>query len=208
MRDHGLPARRGLPPLAAAGHRRPALRRPRRMLACMVIGAVLMGSAPAPAGPAGDLDLLKLVFALLSPPAAMAVAAPAPPPPAPPPPPEDDSFMYPIQGEFLSGFGHRGDGMHTGIDLRGATGDPIHASRSGVIAGQACGSGYGTCTIVDHGDGLATLYAHMSGRAVTSGPVARGQVIGFVGCTGSCETPHLHFEIRRDGVRMDPLGYL
>ncbi|CAN5852628.1 hypothetical protein BH23ACT12_BH23ACT12_06270 [soil metagenome] len=55
---------------------------------------------------------------------------------------------------------------------------------------------------------LATLYAHMSRKLVSAGPVDRGQVIGFVGCTGSCETPHIHFEIRQNGVRVDQLGYL
>jgi murein DD-endopeptidase MepM/ murein hydrolase activator NlpD len=62
---------------------------------------------------------------------------------------------------------------------------------------------------VDHGGGLATAYAHQSGFAVGAGAhVAQGQVIGFVGCTGHCFGPHLHFEVRVNGQAVDPLGYL
>jgi murein DD-endopeptidase MepM/ murein hydrolase activator NlpD len=178
---------------------------------CIVlsIGALLPGASHAAAAP--EFDLVALLTALLLPPA-IAVSAPlaaAPPKALPTPPdPVDDSFLQPVDGEFLSGFGPRADGMHSGLDLRGRTGDPIRASRGGSIWAQACGSGYGICTIVDHGSGLSTLYAHMSSKTVGSGRVERGQVIGLVGCTGSCETPHVHFEVRENGVRMDPLRYL
>lgn len=137
-------------------------------------------------------------------PAAEALPVPPPPPVAPP----ENKFLRPIDGQLLSGYGVRSDGMHTGIDLRGATGDPIQASRKGSVTTQACGSGYGTCTIIDHGGGMSTLYAHMSVKTVAAGPVERGQVIGLVGCTGSCDSPHVHFEIRINGVRIDPLAYL
>lgn len=137
------------------------------------------------------------------------VAAVKPRPVAPPPPPPVDiSYLRPVGGEFLSGFGARSDGMHTGVDLRGRTGDPILASRKGTVSGAACGSGYGICTMIDHGDGVTTLYAHMSLKILAGGTVERGQVIGLVGCTGSCETPHVHFEVRRNGVRVDPMFYL
>jgi murein DD-endopeptidase MepM/ murein hydrolase activator NlpD len=175
----------------------------------LLAGAAFPGTSYA--APKPEFDLVALLTALLLPPA-VAVSAPvvATPPEAlaAPPEPEDESFLRPVDGEFLSGFGGRADGMHTGLDLRGRTGDPIRASRKGTVSAQACGSGYGICTIVDHGGGLTTLYAHMSRKTVSGGPVERGQVIGLVGCTGSCETPHVHFEVRENGIRMDPLRYL
>jgi murein DD-endopeptidase MepM/ murein hydrolase activator NlpD len=128
---------------------------------------------------------------------------------APPVPPSvDSSYLRPVGGELMSGFGARSDGMHTGVDLRGRTGDPILASRRGTVSAAACGSGYGICTMIDHGGGVTTLYAHMSLKVLTGGPVERGQVIGLVGCTGSCEAPHVHFEVRLNGVRVDPIFYL
>jgi murein DD-endopeptidase MepM/ murein hydrolase activator NlpD len=69
-------------------------------------------------------------------------------------------------------------------------------------------SGYGNLIIIDHGGGLATAYAHQSGFAVGGGPVSQGQTIGYVGCTGHCFGPHLHFEVRVNGSPVDPLGYL
>jgi murein DD-endopeptidase MepM/ murein hydrolase activator NlpD len=68
--------------------------------------------------------------------------------------------------------------------------------------------GYGNLIIIDHGGGLATAYAHMTGYAVGAGPVSQGQTIGYVGCTGHCYGPHLHFEVRVNGSAVDPLGYL
>jgi murein DD-endopeptidase MepM/ murein hydrolase activator NlpD len=137
------------------------------------------------------------------------VAAVKPFPLAPPPPaPVDSSYLRPVGGELMSGFGARSDGMHTGVDLRGRTGEPILASRKGTVSGAACGSGYGICTMIDHGGGVTTLYAHMSLKVLAGGSVERGQVIGLVGCTGSCESPHVHFEVRLNGVRVDPAFYL
>jgi murein DD-endopeptidase MepM/ murein hydrolase activator NlpD len=76
----------------------------------------------------------------------------------------------------------------------------MHASRWG---------GYGNCIIVDHGGGLATLYAHCSRLTVTKGQtVTDGQVIGYVGSTGLSTGPHLHFEVRRDGRPIDPKPFL
>ena len=76
-----------------------------------------------------------------------------------------------------------------------------------VLAGWV--SGYGNYTCVDHGGGMATCYAHQSSYAVSQGAaVGQGQVIGYVGCTGHCFGPHLHFEVRINGAPVDPLGYL
>jgi murein DD-endopeptidase MepM/ murein hydrolase activator NlpD len=69
--------------------------------------------------------------------------------------------------------------------------------------------GYGNCTVVDHGNGLATLYGHQSQLLVTSGQqVHRGDLIGLVGHTGFATGPHLHFEVRVDGVPVDPIPFL
>jgi murein DD-endopeptidase MepM/ murein hydrolase activator NlpD len=74
-----------------------------------------------------------------------------------------------------------------------------------------CGweSGYGNLVVLDHHNGIATAYAHQSRIAVACNQnVTQGQVIGYVGCTGFCTGPHLHFEVRVNGTPVDPLGYL
>jgi murein DD-endopeptidase MepM/ murein hydrolase activator NlpD len=76
-----------------------------------------------------------------------------------------------------------------------------------IVAGVR--GGYGNAVVIDHGGQLATLYAHQSQMAVTVGQqVQQGQIIGFVGSTGFSTGPHLHFEVRLNGVPVDPLGYL
>lgn len=117
-------------------------------------------------------------------------------------------FIWPLRGRVTSEYGRRGGGFHTGIDIDGNTGDPIVASKAGTILGVSCGSGYGICTVIDHGGGVATLYAHMSRKAVSSGSVRQGQVIGYVGCTGSCSGDHLHFEVRVNGEPQNPRRFL
>ena len=117
-------------------------------------------------------------------------------------------FIRPVAGRVTSGFGRRWGRAHTGVDMDGSTGDPIRAAKSGTIIGVACGGGYGNCSIIDHGGGVTTLYAHMSRKAVGGGPVKQGQVIGYVGCTGSCTGSHLHFEVRVNGAPRNPMGYL
>ncbi len=100
--------------------------------------------------------------------------------------------------------------MHEGIDIDGYSGQPIVASKSGrVISAGDAGDGYGTKVVIDHGGGYTTLYAHQSRLGVSTGAsVSQGQVIGYVGCTGSCTGDHLHFEVRINGSPQNPLSYL
>lgn len=99
--------------------------------------------------------------------------------------------------------------MHEGLDFAAASGTPIRSAAAGTVVAAGMRGGYGNATIIDHGGGLATLYAHQSELFVTAGSaVAAGQVIGAVGSTGFSTGPHLHFEVRRSGTPVDPLLYL
>lgn len=118
-------------------------------------------------------------------------------------------FIWPLNGPITSGYGSRWGRMHTGIDIDGYTGQPIVASKAGKVILSSYYSGYGNTVIIDHGGGISTLYAHMSGFNTSSGSsVGQGQVIGYVGCTGSCTGDHLHFEVRVNGSPVDPMQYL
>ena len=122
--------------------------------------------------------------------------------------PSSSGLIWPVSGPVVSGFGLRWGRMHTGIDIGVGYGTPIHASASGTVIFAGWMGGYGNFVIVDHGGGLSTAYAHQSSIAVGGGAVSQGQVLGYVGCTGHCFGPHLHFEVRVNGSAVDPLGYL
>jgi murein DD-endopeptidase MepM/ murein hydrolase activator NlpD len=123
--------------------------------------------------------------------------------------PSASGFIWPVSGPVVSPFGMRWGRMHEGIDISAGTGAPIVAAASGTVISVGYMGGYGNLVVVDHGGGLATAYAHLSGYAVGSGQaVTQGQVVGYVGCTGHCYGPHLHFEVRVNGAAVDPLGYL
>jgi murein DD-endopeptidase MepM/ murein hydrolase activator NlpD len=118
-------------------------------------------------------------------------------------------FIWPVNGPVVSGFGVRWGRMHTGIDIAVAYGTPIHAAAAGRVIYAGWMDGYGNLVFVDHGGGISTGYAHQSSIAVSNGQtVSQGQLIGYVGCTGHCFGPHLHFEVRVNGSPVDPLGYL
>jgi murein DD-endopeptidase MepM/ murein hydrolase activator NlpD len=117
-------------------------------------------------------------------------------------------LVWPVSGPVVSGFGMRWGRMHEGVDIAAGYGTPIRASASGNVIYAGWMGGYGNLIIIDHGNGLATAYAHQSSFAVGGGSVAQGQTIGYVGCTGHCYGPHLHFEVRLNGGAVDPLGYL
>jgi murein DD-endopeptidase MepM/ murein hydrolase activator NlpD len=125
------------------------------------------------------------------------------------------SLSWPVNGPVLSPFGWRihpilgYKKLHTGLDIGVGYGVPIHAAGSGTVIYATWMGGYGNVIIIDHGDGLSTLYAHQSGLAVGTGArVVRGQTIGYVGSTGFSTGPHLHFEVRVNGNPVDPMGYL
>ena len=117
-------------------------------------------------------------------------------------------MIWPVSGPVTSPFGMRWGRLHAGIDIAVPSGTPIRAAKSGSIVLAAPTSGYGNYTCIDHGGGLSTCYAHQSSFAITSGSVSQGDVIGYVGCTGSCYGDHLHFEVRVNGAPVDPMGYL
>jgi murein DD-endopeptidase MepM/ murein hydrolase activator NlpD len=99
--------------------------------------------------------------------------------------------------------------LHTGLDFRASSGTPLSASAPGEVVYAGWRGGYGNCTIIDHGGGIASLYAHQSAIRVAVGDVVkRGQVIGAAGSTGYATVPHLHFEVRRNGIPVDPMPYL
>ena len=123
--------------------------------------------------------------------------------------PSSAGLIWPLSGPITSPFGWRWGRMHQGIDIGVPMGTPIKAAAAGTIIYCGWESGYGNLTVIDHGGNLATAYGHQSSIAVTCGEhVAQGQVIGYVGCTGHCTGPHLHFEVRVGGNPVDPMGYL
>jgi murein DD-endopeptidase MepM/ murein hydrolase activator NlpD len=119
-------------------------------------------------------------------------------------------FIWPLNGPLTSPFGPRWGSTHTGIDIDGYTGQPVVAAKDGRSIYVGAGmSGYGNAVVVDHGGGVATLYAHLSGYEVSSGSyVGQGEIVGYVGCTGNCYGDHLHFEVRVSGQPVNPLDYL
>lgn len=95
---------------------------------------------------------------------------------------------------------------HLGIDIRASYGTPIKAARGGVVTTSTYNNSYGNYVVVSHGNGDSTRYAHMSSRAVSVGQVvSQGQVLGYVGSTGSSTGNHLHFEVFVNGSRVDPV---
>ena len=123
--------------------------------------------------------------------------------------PSSAGLIWPVSGPITSPFGWRWGRMHQGIDIGVPYGTPIHAAAAGTVIYCGWEEGYGNFVVIDHGGNLATAYGHQSAIAVTCGQqVAQGQTIGYVGCTGHCTGPHLHFEVRIDGHPVDPMGYL
>ena len=131
--------------------------------------------------------------------------------------PSESGFLWPLPSSWntlSSLFGSRihpitgKPNNHTGIDIPASKNTNIYAAKSGVVTTSTYNSSYGNYVVVSHSDGTSTLYAHMNKRAVSKGEtVSQGQVIGYVGTTGSSTGNHLHFEIRVNGTRVDPVDY-
>jgi murein DD-endopeptidase MepM/ murein hydrolase activator NlpD len=129
-----------------------------------------------------------------------------------------DGFCSPLgsgwQSRVTSEFGYRicpyhGRELHSGLDLSAATGTPIRAALSGTVVKSYYSNSYGNYTVIDHGNGMTTAYAHQSQRLVSVGDVVEaGQIIGLVGSTGNATGPHLHLEVRINGELQDPRNYL
>ena len=131
--------------------------------------------------------------------------------------PSESGFLWPLPSSWntlSSLFGSRihpitgKPNNHTGIDIPASKNTNIYAAKSGVVTTSTYNSSYGNYVVVSHSDGTSTLYAHMNKRAVSKGEtVSQGQVIGYVGTTGSSTGNHLHFEVRVNGSRVDPVNY-
>ena len=124
-------------------------------------------------------------------------------------------YIRPVSGRVSSSFGYRihpilgYQKLHTGIDFAATAGTPIQASRGGTVIRASYNSAYGNHVIIDHGNGVTTLYAHMSALNTRNGAkVSQGQVIGYVGSTGMSTGPHLHLEFRLNGNLVNPAPYL
>src|SRR5215211_2937873 len=119
------------------------------------------------------------------------------------------TISSPVHGTVTSPFGPRDGRNHDGIDIAAPTGTPVRAAACGTVSLAGQQSGYGNIVCITHTSQFSTCYAHLSRFAVSSGTrVQQGQVIGYVGCTGRCTGPHLHFETRVGGTARDPSGYL
>ncbi len=112
-------------------------------------------------------------------------------------------------GVITSKYGPRWGGTHRGLDISGVTDRTIRAAESGKVIFAGWKGGYGYAVIIDHGEGLVTLYAHHSKLKVTTGDyVKRGQAIGIMGTTGNSTGVHLHLEVKVNGVNKNPLRYV
>jgi len=123
--------------------------------------------------------------------------------------------IWPIRGWLTSGFGYRNSPftgqreMHQGIDVATRFGSPIKATAAGIVTYSGRDGGLGNVVVVEHGYGYCTRFGHMSETKVKVGErVARGDVVGYVGNTGRSTGPHLHYEVRVNGVAVSPFNYI
>ena len=119
------------------------------------------------------------------------------------------NFVWPVRGQLTSRFGWRLTGYHNGIDIAAPRGSPILVAKDGRVVFAGWYFRYGLAIVVDHGNGLSTIYGHASKLLVPIGQVVEtGQVIALVGATGDATGPHLHFEIRTNGIPLNPMKYM
>ena len=123
-----------------------------------------------------------------------------------------EPFALPLGGRLESRFGYRWGRLHAGVDISVLDTDRVRAALAGTVAKvgyQDRYAGYGNIILLRHGDGFATLYAHLAHVGVKVGErVDRRELLGRAGCTGSCTGQHLHFEVRILGKPVDPMPYL
>ncbi len=120
-------------------------------------------------------------------------------------------FAWPAPRRAISGwyFHDPSNPRHIGLDIAAALHDPIFATADGVVSFADVSGGYGNLVVIDHADGWQSWYAHLSAFSVVVGQqVRQGEIIGAAGSTGRSSGPHLHFELRHNGVPVDPLVYL
>lgn len=123
---------------------------------------------------------------------------------------------YPYPGAITSTFGHRenpfsGEGIetHKGVDIKGAWGSPVKAMAKGEVEFAGLKGGFGNCIMLKHGNGFETLYGHLSKILVSVGQkIDIGQQIGRIGSTGRSTGPHLHYEVHKNGEKIDPKNFL
>lgn len=123
---------------------------------------------------------------------------------------------YPYNGRITSTFGHRENPFggsnvetHKGLDIKAPYGAPVKSMAKGTVSFAGVRGGFGNCIILDHGNGFETLYGHLSRILVTRGQkIDIGQEIGKVGSTGRSTGPHLHYEVHRNGQRINPQPFL
>ena len=123
---------------------------------------------------------------------------------------------YPFPGNITSTFGHRenpfgGENIetHKGVDIKGPLGSPVRAMARGVVEFAGLRGGFGNCIMLKHGNGFETLYGHLSKILVTVGQkIEIGQQIGNIGSTGRSTGPHLHYEVHKNGEKIDPKNFL
>lgn len=123
--------------------------------------------------------------------------------------------IWPVRGRITSSFGERidpflGEGaFHAGLDIAAAYGTPVRVTADGLVVFAGVMRGYGRTIVVDHGHGIRTLYAHLSGLAVTVGQhLDRDEVVGYLGESGRATGPNLHYEVRINKAPVNPYRYL
>lgn len=118
-------------------------------------------------------------------------------------------LVWPVDGRIISPFGKRRGGWHAGMDIKAEMGTPILAAAPGVVISSGPERSYGRIIRIEHDDGFVTVYAHNLENLVEVGDrVTGGTIIATVGRTGRTSTPHLHFEVRREGMVFNPLHLL
>ena len=123
--------------------------------------------------------------------------------------------LWPVDGRLMSPFGGRTDpfsgegAMHTGVDLSAVMGTPVRAAADGIVLHAEWFGSYGKVVVIDHGNGVQTLYAHLSRFEVVPGQeIRRGDTLGRSGATGRATSPHLHYEVRMRGTPVNPYPFL